>query len=164
MLSKAEVLYLQGQKQVSNSYERKLKCLIRKKVEVLEKELPLLSKLLGHRFNSLTDISKTLALSEPIAKDSRNSTETSLSFTAVNRATEFSNASSSDDGYEDMNMSMPREGLEGLKSSSTLQKIIGATDFSNAPVKNATNNRNIVLNQRRERDLNPRGPHGPQAL
>lgn len=52
MLSKAEVLYLQGQKQVSNSYERKLKCLIRKKVEVLEKELPLLSKLLGHQFNS----------------------------------------------------------------------------------------------------------------
>ena len=47
MLSKAEILYLQGQKQVSQSYERKLKCLIRKKIEVLQKELPLLSKLLG---------------------------------------------------------------------------------------------------------------------
>ena len=45
MLSKAEILYLQGQKQVSQSYERKLKCLIRKKIEVLQKELPLLSRL-----------------------------------------------------------------------------------------------------------------------
>ena len=46
MLSKAEVLYLQGQKPVSKSYERKLKCVIRKKVEGLRKDLPLLSKLI----------------------------------------------------------------------------------------------------------------------
>jgi hypothetical protein len=45
MLSKAEILYLQGQKQVSKSYERKLKCLIRKKIEVFGKEFPLLSSL-----------------------------------------------------------------------------------------------------------------------
>ena len=37
MLSKAEILYLQSQKQVSQSYERKLKCLIRKKLVVLQK-------------------------------------------------------------------------------------------------------------------------------
>ena len=55
MLSKAEVQYLQGQKQVSQSYERKLKCLIRKKIEVLQMELPLLSKLLtGKRILSST--------------------------------------------------------------------------------------------------------------
>ncbi len=53
MLSKAEVQYLQGQKMVSGSYERKLKCLIRKKVENLKKELPLLSKNfpIDHLFN-----------------------------------------------------------------------------------------------------------------
>lgn len=45
MLSKAEVLYLQGRKQISKSYERKLKCIIRKKLEILREEFPLLSKL-----------------------------------------------------------------------------------------------------------------------
>jgi hypothetical protein len=45
MLSKAEVPYLQGKKIVSKSYERKLKCLIKRKIDVLRKEIPLLSKL-----------------------------------------------------------------------------------------------------------------------
>ena len=60
MLSKAEILYLQGQKQVSQSYERKLKCLIRKKMEVLQKELPLLSKLFADNFKNFScEIMKT---------------------------------------------------------------------------------------------------------
>ena len=46
MLSKAEVQYLQGQKIVSKSYERKLKCLIKRKIDVFRKETPLLSKLI----------------------------------------------------------------------------------------------------------------------
>ena len=54
MLSKAEVQYLQGQKQVSQSYERKLNCLIRKKIEVLQMELPLLSKLFADNFKNFT--------------------------------------------------------------------------------------------------------------
>lgn len=45
MLSKAEVMYLQGQKEVSASYERKLKYLIRKKAEGLKSGLPLLFKI-----------------------------------------------------------------------------------------------------------------------
>ena len=53
MLSKAEILYLQGQKQVSQSYERKLKCLIRKKLDVLQIELPLLSKLFNWQKDSV---------------------------------------------------------------------------------------------------------------
>ncbi len=53
MLSKAEYQYLQGQKQVSKSYERKLKCLIRKKVEDLRKEIPLISNLLGYNIKSV---------------------------------------------------------------------------------------------------------------
>jgi hypothetical protein len=54
MLSRAEILYIQGQKQVSQSYERKLKCLIRKKVEVLQKELPLPSKLFADNFKNFS--------------------------------------------------------------------------------------------------------------
>jgi hypothetical protein len=55
MLSKAGILYLQVQKQVSQSYKRKLKWLIRKKIEVLQMGLPLLSKLLtGKRILSST--------------------------------------------------------------------------------------------------------------
>jgi len=46
MLSKTEFLYLQGQKQVSNSYEYKLKSILRKKItNFLDKELPLLKSL-----------------------------------------------------------------------------------------------------------------------
>ncbi len=46
LLSKAEVQFLQGQKQVSKSYEYKLKSVIKKKLSFLvDKELPLLTKL-----------------------------------------------------------------------------------------------------------------------
>jgi hypothetical protein len=54
MLSKAEYQYLQGQKQVSQSYERKLKCLLRKELEVLQRELPLLSKLFADNFKNFS--------------------------------------------------------------------------------------------------------------
>jgi hypothetical protein len=46
LLSKSEIQYLQGQKQVSRSYEYKLRSMINKKVaNLLDKEIPLLSKL-----------------------------------------------------------------------------------------------------------------------
>ncbi len=46
LLSKSEIQYLQGQKQVSKSYEYKLKSIIRKKItHLLDKEVPLLSTL-----------------------------------------------------------------------------------------------------------------------
>jgi len=73
MLSKAEILYLQGQKQVSQSYERKLKCLIRKKIETLRPQLPLSSKLLGNEVGFFADISTTTTkLAAAIAKDKRS--------------------------------------------------------------------------------------------
>ena len=59
MLSKTELLYLKDQKQVTQSYERKLKCLIRKKIETLRIELPLLSKLLSNEVGFFADISTT---------------------------------------------------------------------------------------------------------
>ncbi len=46
LLSKSEIQYLQGQKQVSKSYEYKLKSIIKKKVaNLMDKEIPLLSTL-----------------------------------------------------------------------------------------------------------------------
>lgn len=46
LLSKSEILFLQGQKQVSKSYEYKLKSVIRKKIaHLLDKDVPLLSTL-----------------------------------------------------------------------------------------------------------------------
>ena len=76
MLSQAELLCLQDQKQISKSYEIKLKCLIRKKIEVLQKELPLLSKLFRNGVSSFAEISTTPELEAPIAKDKRILKET----------------------------------------------------------------------------------------
>jgi hypothetical protein len=39
-----------------------------------------------------------------------------------------------------------------------------ATGFSNNKAGHATKNSNPEEKRRRERDLNPRGPHGPQAI
>jgi hypothetical protein len=58
LLSRSEIQYLQGQKQVSRSYEYKLKSIIKKKVaNLMDKEIPLLSKLFPEL--NLTEISKT---------------------------------------------------------------------------------------------------------
>ena len=46
MLSKCELQYLQGEKRLSDSYERKIRCIIRKKIRTLQKELPLLAQLI----------------------------------------------------------------------------------------------------------------------
>ena len=87
MLSKAEVLYLQGQKKVSSSYERKLKCMIRKKVEGLKKEVRLLSKLIPIEqlfdFDSVVAPSQTSPFNESI----------SIVCSSRKPATEFSNSS-----------------------------------------------------------------------
>jgi hypothetical protein len=46
LLSKSEIQFLQGQKQISKSYEYKLKSIIKKKISILlDKEIPLEKKL-----------------------------------------------------------------------------------------------------------------------
>jgi hypothetical protein len=63
LLSKTEIQFLQGQKQVSKSYEYKLKSIIKGKICTLfEKELPLLSQMFPDLLN-LTKISKEEGLS-----------------------------------------------------------------------------------------------------
>jgi hypothetical protein len=59
ILSKSEILFLQGQKQVSKSYEYKLKSIIKKKVSNLtNKEIPLLTTLFPNL--NLTKFSKDI--------------------------------------------------------------------------------------------------------
>ena len=165
MLSKAEILYLQGQKQVSQLYERKLKCLIRKKMEVLQKELPLLSKLFADNFKNFScEIMKTNdAPPLPTKQEKKNSPELYSKALEVKCATKFSNMQANGVKVVYGN-NKAREGLEGSKSSSTEHQTSEATKFSNIEPFCATKNSNFDENRRRERDLNPRGPHGPQAI
>jgi len=82
-----------GSKQVSQLYERKLKCLIRKKMEVLQKELPLLSKLFADNFKNFScEIMKTNdAPPLPTKQEKKNSPELYSKALAVKYATKFSN-------------------------------------------------------------------------
>ena len=58
LLSRSEIQYLQGQKQVSKSYEYKLRSIIKKKVaNLMSKEIPLLSTLFPNL--DLTEFGKT---------------------------------------------------------------------------------------------------------
>ncbi|HYO06002.1 MAG TPA: hypothetical protein VER14_03365 [Phototrophicaceae bacterium] len=78
LLSKSEIQYLQGQKQVSKSYEYKLKYTIRKKVaNLMDKEIPLLSTLFPNL--DLTEFGKTVGQN----KGKRHLTESSK--IAINR-------------------------------------------------------------------------------
>lgn len=165
MLSKAEIQYLQGQKQVSKSYERKLKCLIRKKIEVLEKEIPLLSSLFAKNIKSIfSEHTSQMEWAPSTMNQEKNNILVQNSSNTKNAATDFSNAPLSDNGHNEVNFNVDCEGREGLNPSPVPQLTIEATKFSNGQMFSATKNSNLVLNQRRERDLNPRGPHGPQAL
>ena len=141
MLSKAEVMYLQGQKTVSQSYERKLKCLIRKKIDVLQKELLLLSKLLaGQRVMSFTpcdQVGEVVPLSNHNGQEhSNHNFETSDS--SFKRATKYSNLDLKDieiEADEDVKSQNIDEIDALIKDNST-----AATEFSNVQFYDATKN------------------------
>ena len=166
MLSKAEIQYLRGEKQISKSYERKLKCLIRKKVAILRKEIPLLSRLflenleLPVESNSLDKKAGAPPNRPPTV--GLNEIDPSQSHLEIS-ATKFSN--SSQDTADLTRLAVGAwEGLEGSKDSSHDLCKSQATKFGNAVKETATKTSNFEVNRRRERDLNPRGPHGPQAI
>ena len=140
MLSKSEVQYLQGQKQVSQSYERKLKCLIRKKIAVLQKELPLLSNLFGYGVNSFMDISTATKLAVPSAKDKRSFKQLNQPLTPNTCATKVSNLDSNDieiDADKDEKSRNSDEFPLLVKDNST-----PATESSNVQIEGATKNSN----------------------
>ena len=143
MLSKTEIQYLQGQKQVSQSYERKLKCLIRKNVEVLRKELPLLCKLLADNL-----IMSSIALNqvgEAASQSNHNGQEhynhnIETSDSTFKCATEFSNPESNGteiDGGKIIKNENSDELVLMVKDTST-----PATEFSNVQDTGATKNSN----------------------
>ena len=104
MLSKAEIQYLQGQKQVSQSYERKLRCLIRKKLKVLQRELPLLSKLFADNFKNFScELINTNEGPSPQKKQEEKDNLVQYS-SKKSAATEFSNASLGDNGLKEENI------------------------------------------------------------
>ena len=92
MLSKAGILYLQGEKTVSKSYERKLKCLIKKKIDVLRKEIPLLSKLLLNNSGISEDMVYRLKEAGRLTNfDKQTSTNELQQQLFNNQATKYSN-------------------------------------------------------------------------
>lgn len=93
LLSKAEISYLQGKKQVSKSYEYKLKSIIRKKItNLLNNELPLLSPLFSSAIN-LDSLNKLLTgvnnTKHDLTKNSKN--QCIKSDKIIDNLTEFSN-------------------------------------------------------------------------
>ncbi len=151
MLSKAEILYLQGQKQVSKSYERKLKCLNRKKMEVLQEELPLLSKLLRNEANSVADISNIPESAAPIAKNVSSFVQPNQPLRLNNHATEFSNAESN--GIEiDAGKDIRSQNSEGF-THLVMDNSTPATEFNNVQNNGATKNSNP--HEIHDRELNP---------
>lgn len=87
LLSKAEVQYLEGHKQLSKSYERKLKCIIRKKADGLKKDIHLLTKLIP--IEQIFDFEDLFAVSKA-KTDQKSATEISNSSLSGIDATEFS--------------------------------------------------------------------------
>lgn len=163
MLSKAEVLYLQGQKQISKSYERKLKFIIRKKLAVLRNEFPLLSKLFANEVSPIL-CGSNLSEFNPVKRWSENQDRSNQQQLEIHEhATEFSNFQL-DAIQLGAKKLVVREELEGSKTYDQSQIVRAATEFSNNKSVEATINSNFDEKRRRERDLNPRGPHGPQAI
>jgi hypothetical protein len=162
MLSKAEVLYLQGHKALSKSYERKLRCIIRKKLEILRNEFPLLSKLFA---NEVRTIYYGLSFGEfnPPKRCNENLVWPNQLLEVREHATKFSNFQLYPVELGGKKL-VKRDGFEGSKSYDQSLIVQVATEFSNNKCNDATKNSNPEEKRRRERDLNPRGPHGPQAI
>jgi hypothetical protein len=113
LLSKSEIQFLQGQKQVSKSYEYKLKSIIKKKLSLLvDKELPLLAKLFTvFRFDvtsKYNDDHNSSVLSCDLTKNSKISRPDSV--TLGNSLTIFSNKSITHESQN--NIKAPGPGFE----------------------------------------------------
>ena len=55
MLSKSEIYYLQGNKILTSSYDRKIRCVIRTKLAKLKSEFILLNKIFGKEIELLRE-------------------------------------------------------------------------------------------------------------
>ena len=134
MLTKTEVLYLQGQKHISKSYEYKIRSILKKKLaKLLDNDLPLLSSL----FPDLLDLTK-------FSKEMRSDVDKHL--------TRYSKIRK--EWLEEERNLVARKSLEGSKSSSTDHQTSQATNFGNREIIFAFKNSNFDEKRRRDRDLN----------
>ena len=113
MLSKAEIQYLQGQKQVSKSFERKSRCLIRKKVGVLQKEMPLVSNIFAGNIKFVFSeiLNEKEGQPQPLREKDWN-IDNIRNFKEQNAAPEFSNGILRSNEIDKDNLG-DGEGLEG---------------------------------------------------
>ena len=162
LLSKSEIQYLQGQKQVSKPYEYKLKSIIKRKISILlEKEWPLLSKLFLD--NELTTTGNRLddMKSQNLTKYSKISNEKTLNnLTKISK--KFLDSHSNID-FEKKDVLPKQQKLvacEGLEGSN----LVNNEHIRQKTLETSKNNLKKIANKRRERDSNPRGLHRPQAL
>ena len=105
----------------------------------------------------------SLAVSIPVRGCSENLDTSNQQLVVDEHATKFSNFQIDTIELE-LKMLVEREEIEGSKTCDPSQIVQAATEFSNNKPNDATTNGNSDEKRRRERDLNPRGPHGPQAI
>lgn len=105
----------------------------------------------------------SLAVSIPVRGCSENLDKSNQQLVVDEHATKFSNYQINTIDFR-AEMPVEREELEGSKTYDQSQIVQAATEFSNNKPNDATINGNSDEKRRRERDLNPRGPHGPQAI
>src|SRR6187551_1727926 len=130
MLSKAEIQYLQGQKNISKSYERKLKCLIKKKIDVLRKEIPLLSKLLLDNSGMCEDIMYRIKeVGKLNSFDKQTSSNELHQQMTENQATKYSNVNPEILKPDNKTIVVALDSIKGSTISQTEDE--GATKISN---------------------------------
>ena len=164
MLSKAEILYLQGQKIVSKSYERKLKCLIKRKIDALRKEIPLLSKLLLDNSGKSEDIMYRIKeVGKMNSFDNHNSNNELNHQITDNQATKYSNINSGNT-QSDSKKIAAQDDLQSSRDCGQRPNIEGATEFSNirynTPLATEFGSRSRLKEQNRSKKL----PSGIKCL
>ena len=157
MLSKAGILYLQGQKQVSQSYERKLKCLIKRKIDVLRKEIPLLSKLLLDNSGKSEDIMYRIKeVGKLNSFDNHNSSNELNHQITDNQVTKYSNINSGNI-QSDSKKIAAQDDSHSSRDCGQRPNIEGATGFSNirynTPLAIEFGSKNRLKEQNRSKKL-----------
>ena len=129
----------------------------------MHKELPLLSSLFAGNIKfEFSDILNEKEGQPQLLSEKDWNMDNIRNFKEQNAAPEFSNGILRSNEIDKDNLGTG--GLEGSKSSSHDFQTSEATKFGNQEQETATKNSNSDEKRRRERDLNPRGPHGPQAI
>ena len=143
LLSKSEILYLQGHKQVSKSYNYKLRSIIKKKVaNLMDKEIPLLSSLFPDldltEFGKMSDEGREKDLTEISKVEHRKQLSTVLTKISKTRIS-----------LHEQRKPKECEAFESPKASPNTCIPIKTT-------KTIISIPKTKENQRRERDSNPR--------